>query len=72
MSGGVYVTPGVAARWLGVTHRTVVRWLKRGTLQGTRECATCAEDSEDGCTACRWFVFREALERRLAAARRPE
>jgi excisionase family DNA binding protein len=52
---GAYVAAPVAARLLGVMPRTVRRWIASGVLAGAREGRS-------------WFVFRVALERRLAAA----
>ena len=73
MNGGAYVGAGVAARWLGISRRTAVVWLRRGTLAGRRECgAGCLPDptADDGCSRCRYYVFREPLQARLDDAKR--
>lgn len=68
MTVGAYVPAGVAARLLGLTRRTIVRWVQTGQLAGRRECARCA-DGDAGCRGCRWYVYRVALLSRLAEAR---
>lgn len=62
---GIYVTSGVAARWFGVTRRTVVRWIKRGTVPGVRLCGACLY----GCARCRYYAYRQPLMALLQAAR---
>lgn len=68
MTSGAYVGAGVAARWLGFSRRTIVRWVQAGKLAGCRVCAT-AHASDEGCAGCRYYVYREPLLERLAAAR---
>ncbi|MCH8198542.1 MAG: helix-turn-helix domain-containing protein [Chloroflexi bacterium] len=67
---GAYVNVGTAARMLGLHRETVVRWIRRGTLRGRRECARCSPSSllALGCPGCRYYVFRAALRERLREA----
>jgi hypothetical protein len=67
MSGGAYVSVGIAARWLGLTTAQAKRWVQTGKLEGVRVCGTCASD--EVCRACRYYAYRAPLERRLAAAK---
>ncbi len=69
MSVGAYLGVGVAARLLGVTRETAAEWVRAGILAGTRVCRRCGPTG-DGCKGCRYYVYREPLMRRLAAAKR--
>lgn len=50
---GVLVRATVAARRLGVSARTVRRWIACGTLAGRRVM---------GARVAGWFVYRDALD----------
>lgn len=67
MSPGAYIGAGVAARLLGFSRRTIVRWVQVGKLAGTRVCGT-PHASDEGCAGCRYYVYRGPLLERLAAA----
>lgn len=54
--GGALVSAAYAARRIGVTARTVRRWVAAGVLAGRRV------ESYRGDRRCRWFVERASLE----------
>lgn len=59
--GGALVPAAYAARRIGVTPRTIRRWIAGGVLQG-RAVPSYARDRR-----CRWFVLRAALDAWLTA-----